>query len=72
MKYNYINYAAIYGRSHMWVQQEETVTTIKNGMKTMTKNNTTTSTDDSAKVSTETNFVTFQYGTMQQTLQLLL
>ena len=54
------------------MQQEETVTTIKNGMKTMTKNNTTTSTDDSAKVSTETNFVTFQYGTMQQTLQLLL
>jgi hypothetical protein len=31
------------------------VTKIKKGMKTMDENNTTTSTDDAAKVSTETN-----------------
>jgi hypothetical protein len=33
------------------VQQKETVATIKKGMKTMNGNNTTTSTDDAAKVS---------------------
>ena len=55
MKYSYRNYTAVYGRSHMWVQQKETVTTIKKGMKTMNGNNTTTRTDDDAKVSMEKN-----------------